>query len=84
MFSVKNQKIFCLTSFEGIAETQFIHHRWYFRDNSVATFRLALQPPVWSTYSSLQIRAMDKGPWRVAITDPAGNLIEELRFSVTE
>jgi len=84
VFSVKNQKIYCLTTFEDIENTQFILHRWYFRDNPVATFRLALQPPIWSTYSSLQIRDMDKGPWRVAITDTGGQQIQELRFSVTE
>ena len=82
VFPVSVGKIHCLTSFDHIAETQFVIHRWYFRDNPVATFRLALQPPRWSTFSSLQIRNLDKGPWRVTITDTEGRLIKELRFSV--
>lgn len=84
VFSVMAHKIHCLTSFDKIVDTQFIIHRWYFRDNPVATFRLALQPPKWSTFSSLQIRDMDKGPWRVDITDTQGQLIKALRFSVSD
>ncbi|MGB5984839.1 MAG: DUF2914 domain-containing protein [Desulfobacterales bacterium] len=84
VFSVSVNKIHCLTSFENIAETQFITHHWYFRDTPVATFRLALQPPRWSTFSSLQIRGIDKGPWRVTVTDSQGKAITELRFSVSD
>lgn len=84
IFPVAVPKIHCLTTFEEIPETQFILHRWYFKDKPVATFRLALQAPRWSTFSSLQIRGMDKGPWRVVVTDIRGQLIKELRFSVTD
>ena len=84
VFSVSVNKIHCLTSFEAITQTQFITHHWYFRDTPVATFRLALQPPRWATFSSLQIREMDKGPWRVTVTDSEGKPITDLRFSVTD
>jgi hypothetical protein len=84
VFSVAARKIHCLTTFDQIIQTQFITHRWYYRDDPVATFRLALQPPRWSTFSSLQIREMDRGPWRVEIRDAQGQLIQGLRFSVSD
>jgi hypothetical protein len=46
--------------------------------------KLFLKPPSWSTYSSIQLREADKGPWRVEVTDDKGKLFATLRFSVTD
>jgi hypothetical protein len=41
-------------------------------------------PTRWATFSSIQLREADKGPWRVEITDATGRVFKILRFSVTD
>jgi hypothetical protein len=50
----------------------------------VTSKRLTLKPPRWATFSSIQMREGDKGPWRVEIWDEQNQLIKTLRFSVTD
>jgi len=83
-FSISAGKIYCYTLFDQIAEDTFVYHHWFFRDKPSARIRLSLKHPRWSTYSSIQLREADKGPWRVEITDAGGRLIKNLRFSVTD
>jgi hypothetical protein len=45
---------------------------------------LTLKPPRWSTFSSIQLREADKGPWRVEIVDEKDRLHKTLRFSITD
>jgi hypothetical protein len=45
---------------------------------------LTINTPRWSTFTSVQLRDADKGPWRVEITDKSGNLMHTLRFSITD
>ncbi|MDA8137331.1 MAG: DUF2914 domain-containing protein [Desulfobacteraceae bacterium] len=82
-FSINTGKISCFTSFDGITETTYIDHKWFRRDELVTSKRLTIKPPTWSTYSSIQLREADKGPWRVEIWDAQSQLIKTLRFSVT-
>lgn len=84
VFSLAKEKAVCFTSFETVSEKTFIYHNWYYRDIPSARRRLLVQPPRWSTYSSIQIRKTDVGPWRVEITDAQGKLLHVLRFSITE
>ena len=84
VFSIENRKAICFTSFDPVPEKTDIYHHWFHRDNSVARIKLTLKPPRWSTYSNIQLRAKDIGPWRVEITDAEGNVFHVLRFSVTE
>jgi hypothetical protein len=84
VFSIGVGKISCFTSFDGIRRTTATLHKWYRRDELVTTKRLTLKPPRWSTYSSIQLREADKGPWRVEIWDDYNHLLDTLRFSVTE
>lgn len=83
-FSIDAGKISCFTSFDRIHKTTATLHKWYRRDEWVTTKRLTLKPPNWSTYSSIQLREADKGPWRVEIYDDENHLLDTLRFSVTE
>jgi hypothetical protein len=46
--------------------------------------KLVLKPPRWSTFSSIQLREADKGPWRVEITDDDENILRILRFSIVD
>lgn len=83
VFSISGGKISCYTSFKNVPSATFTIHRWYRRDVLVTTKRLTLKSPSWSTYSSIQLREADKGPWRVEIFDHEEHLVRTLRFSVT-
>lgn len=84
VFSIEVGKISCFTSFTGIKESTYTLHKWFRRDKLVTTKRLTLKPPNWATYSSIQLREADKGPWRVEILDSRKQVIKILRFSVTD
>lgn len=84
VFSVTAGRISFYTAFDGVTETTFIEHKWYRRDELITIKRLTLRPPSWATYSSIQLREADKGPWRVEVWDARDQLTQTLRFSVTE
>lgn len=84
VFSITTGSVSCYTLFDPVPVRTFVIHRWFHRDRLSTQKRLALQPPRWATYSAIQLREVDKGPWRVEITDLEGNLLQELRFSVTD
>jgi hypothetical protein len=84
VFSIERRKAVCFTSFDPVPFETEIYHHWFHRDRPSARIKLALQPPRWSTYSSIQLRAEDLGPWRVEVTDGKGRIFQILRFSITE
>lgn len=84
VFSIERRKAICFTSFDPVPEKTEIYHHWFHRDRPSANIRLTLNPPRWSTYSSIQFRVEDIGPWRVEITDSKGQIFQILRFSITE
>lgn len=83
-FSISAGKIYCYTLFDQITEDTVVYHHWFFRDKPSARIRLSLRQPRWSTFSSIQLREADKGPWRVEIVDASGRILKHLRFSVTD
>jgi hypothetical protein len=84
VFSLEIGKVFCFSSFDVVPKKTFIYHNWYRRDKLITTKRLSLQSPKWSTYSSIQLREADKGPWRVEIRDQKKQLFQIVRFSITD
>jgi hypothetical protein len=84
VFSIRQKKAICFTSFSQVPKKLIIYHNWFHRDVPSARIRLTLKPPSWSTYSSIELNKTDIGPWRVEITDETGKVLEVLRFSVTE
>lgn len=84
VFSIERRKAVCFTSFDPVPVQTEIYHHWFHRDLPSARIKLSLQPPRWSTYSSIQLRAEDLGPWRVEVTDASGRIFQILRFSITE
>lgn len=84
VFSIAQKKAFCFSSFDPVPQKSVIYHHWFHRDVPSAKIRLILKPPRWATFSSIQLRRTDIGPWRVEITDEKGGVIEVLRFSVTD
>lgn len=83
-FSVSSGQVCCFTSFDPVPQATVIYHRWFRRDELSTQTRLRLYPPKWSTYSVIQLRETDKGPWRVEIIDQNGQIFQVLRFSITD
>ena len=83
-FSVSRGTVCCYTLFDEIREDTFVYHRWLFRDTPTSKFKLSVKEPRWATFSSIQLRDDDKGPWRVEIRDASGRLLRTLRFSVVD
>ena len=83
-FSISAGKIYCYTFFDQLSEDTVVYHQWFFRDKPSSRIRLPLKQPRWSTYSSIQMREADKGPWRVEVSDASGRVLKTLRFSVTD
>lgn len=84
VFSVSRERAICYSAFDPVLQKTTIFHNWFHRDVPSARIQLTLNPPRWSTYSSIQLRKTDIGPWRVEITDEKGNVLNVLRFSVTD
>jgi hypothetical protein len=84
VFSNTNEKVYCYSTFDPVPQNTFIYHTWFFRDSLVTKIKLSIRTPRWSTYSRMQLRDPDKGPWRVEIRNQAEKLLQVLRFSVTE
>jgi len=84
VFTIERRKAICFTAFDPVPEKTVIYHHWFHRDRPSAKLKLTLKPPRWSSYSTIQFRAEDIGPWRVEIADSNGQVFHILRFSVTE
>jgi len=84
VFSIEHRMAICFTAFDPVPRETVIYHHWFHRDRPSAKIKLTLKPPRWSTYSSIQFREEDIGPWRVEITDSQGKILHILRFSITE
>lgn len=84
VFSITLGRVSCFNSFDPVPEESFVYHSWFFRDKLSTRIKLSLKPPRWSTFSSIQLREADQGPWRVEITDRDGHILHLLRFSITD
>ena len=84
VFSVSAGQVCCFTSFDPVPQPTLIYHRWYHSDELSTQIRLRLYPPLWSTYSQIQLRETDKGPWRVEVSDQNGKVFDVIRFSITD
>ncbi len=84
VFSISQGEVFCYSSFDPVYEKTQIFHEWYKMDKLIFSMRLTLSPPKWSSFSRVQIREADKGPWRVEIRDADNTLLQTLRFSMAD
>lgn len=84
VFSITQKKAVCYSSFDQVPQKSVVYHNWFHHDVPSAKIRLILNPPRWATFSSIQLRKTDIGPWRVEITDEKGGVLGVLRFSVTD
>ena len=84
VFPVNQGKVLCFSSFDPVPRKTIIYHSWFHRDVLINRLKFTLNPPRWSSYSTIQLREADKGPWRVEITDQEARMLEILRFSITD
>jgi hypothetical protein len=84
VFSIELGRVSCYTKFDSVPRKTFIHHKWYRSDILITVKRLTIKPPGWASFTSVQLRDADKGPWRVVITDEQDNAMQTLRFSITD
>ena len=84
VFSISLGRVYCFTGFDPVYEETVVYHRWYRQDRLISNVRLVLNPPRWSSFSSMQLRPADKGPWRVEIVDNQEKLMKILRFSISD
>ncbi|MCD4718920.1 MAG: DUF2914 domain-containing protein [Desulfobacula sp.] len=83
-FSISQGEVFCFSNFDPVFKKTYILHKWYKKDKLIFTMRLTLSPPKWSSFSRIQIRDADKGPWRVEIRDADDTPLQTLRFSMVD
>lgn len=84
IFSIELGRIHCFTEFDPVPKQTIIYHKWYHKGTLVSVKQLTLNPPRWSSMTSMQLRDADKGPWQVDITDANETIIQTLRFSITD
>jgi hypothetical protein len=84
LFSISQGEVFCFSNFDPVIKKTHIFHKWYKKDVLIFTMRLTLSPPKWSSFSRVQLREADKGPWRVEVRAADDSLLETLRFSMVD
>ena len=84
VFSVAHGEVFCFSEFDLVYEKTAIFHNWYKKEKLIFSMRLVLSVPKWSSFSRVQMRGADKGPWRVEIRDGDNNILKTLRFSMSD
>ena len=84
IFSIDIGKISCFVLFDPVPEEMDIYQKWFHMDKLSTKKKLILKPPRWATFSSIQLREADKGPWRVEITDANEKILRILRFSIVD
>jgi len=84
VFPLDIGEVACFTSFDPVPEATVIYHQWYYRGQPSSRIRLRLKTPRWSSFSRIQLRPGDAGPWRVEVLDADERRLAVLRFSVVE
>lgn len=83
-FSASVGKLYCFSKIANVDSLTEVVHAWYYGNTERARVTLNVNPPAWRTYSSKIIQAHETGSWRVEILDASGNLLETVRFEVTQ
>jgi hypothetical protein len=84
VFSIDLGRVYSFTEFDPVPEQTVIFHKWYRKGSLISVKKLTINPPRWSSLSSMQLRYADKGPWHVDVIDHNDKLLKTLRFSITD
>jgi hypothetical protein len=82
-FTADVGRIYCWTRVAG-ADGTTIHHVWFHGDEEMADIELNVGGSPWRTWSNKAIMPEWTGAWRVEVRDATGNVIETIRFTVSE
>ena len=83
-FAASVGTLYCFTKITGAQEATQITHVWYFGAEERARVDLDINSATWRTWSSKIIQTHEVGSWRVDVLDPAGTVLKELQFEITE
>ena len=83
-FAASVGTLYCFTKITGAQEATQITHVWYFGAEERARVDLDVTSATWRTWSSKIIQTHEIGSWRVDVLDPAGTVLKELKFEITE
>ncbi len=84
VFSIDLGRVSCFTEFDPVQKQTVIYHKWYHKGSQVTVKQFTVNPPRWSSFSSMQLRDADKGPWQVDVVDKNDKILHTLRFSITD
>jgi len=58
VFSIDLGRLYCFTEFDPVPVQSIIHHKWYRKGSLVTVKQLTLNPPRWSSFSTIQLREL--------------------------
>lgn len=78
------EKLYCYTKIVGAIDPTEITHVWFYGDAERARVTLAVNSPLWRTYSSKIIEPHEIGAWNVVVLDQSENVLESFSFTIVE
>jgi hypothetical protein len=78
------EKLYCYTKIVGAIDPTEITHVWFYGDTERARVTLAVNSPLWRTYSSKIIEPHEIGSWNVVVLDESENVLESFSFTIVE
>jgi hypothetical protein len=84
-FPADVDRVYLWTRINGVTEGEItIHHVWLHEGQEKADVQLPVKGSPWRTYSYKTILPEWSGNWEIKITGPDGNVIKDVKFTVTE
>jgi hypothetical protein len=83
-FPASVDKVYCYTKIVGAIDPTEITHVWFYGDIERARVTLAVDSPLWRTYSSKIIQPYEVGSWNVVVLDQSENVLESFSFNIVE
>jgi hypothetical protein len=83
-FPASVEKLYCYTKIVGALDPTEITHVWFYGDTERARVTLAVNSPLWRTYSSKIIQPYDVGSWNVVVLDQSENVLGSFSFTIIE
>lgn len=82
VFPVNVGRLHCFTHVVNADGQKQIVHKWYYGDTVVSKVNLKVSGKSWRTHSTKTINPGQRGPWRVEVLGPDGEMLGEARFEI--
>ncbi|MBN2516775.1 MAG: DUF2914 domain-containing protein [Deltaproteobacteria bacterium] len=83
-FTASVEKLYCFTKIVGAIDPTDITHVWFYGNTERARVTLAVDSPLWRTYSSKIIQPHEIGAWNVVVLDQSENVLASFSFTIVE